>query len=198
MAGGHSAAPGPATPGDVTRLLKHYAEGDEQSLAHVIPIVYRELKSLARVQLSRSGVRRHMQTTVLVHEAYEKLTVGEAQSFENRRHFFAIASRAMRQIVVDTYRSQMSAKRGGGVTAEELDTNDLVDLHDPQRVLQLDQALETLAAENRDLAEIVDLACFGGLSNSEIAELRGKDVRTVQRQMQRAKAWISHILDDAE
>lgn len=193
MAGDHSIAPG-----DVTRLLKHYAEGDEQSLDHVIPIVYQELKSLARAQLGRSGVRRHMQTTVLVHEAYEKLTAGQAQSIENRRHFFAIASRTMRQIVVDAYRGQMSAKRGGGAAVDELGTNDLVDLNDPQRVLHLDQAMEILAAENAELVEIIDLACFGGLSNSEIAELRGNDVRTVQRQMQRAKAWISHLLDESD
>ena len=192
MAGDHSVAPG-----DVTRLLNHYAEGNEQSLDRIIPIVYQELKSLARTQLGRSGVRRHMQTTVLVHEAYEKLTAGHTRSIENRRHFFAIASRAMRQIVVDAYRAQMSAKRGGDAAIDELDTNDLVDLNDPQRVLQLDQAMETLAAENAELVEIVDLACFAGLSNSEIAELRGSNVRTVQRQMQRAKAWISHLLDES-
>ncbi len=182
-------------PGDVTRLLEDYAAGNERSLNAVMPIVYRELKSLARVQLGRSGVRHHMNTTVLVHEAYEKLMVGESQGIENRRHFFAIASRAMRQIVVDAYRRQMSAKRGGGAIVEPLDSNMLSDLQDPEHLLLLDQAVETLAAENQELAELIDLSCFAGLSTEEIATLRDSNVRTVQRQMQRAKAWIGHLLD---
>jgi len=185
----------PATPGDVTRLLMQYAEGDEQSLNEVIPIVYRELKALARAQLSRSSVRNQIQTTALVHEAFEKLAVGQSQSFNGRRHFFAIASRAMRQIVVDSYRSEQAAKRGGGAVGVELGTSDLVDLEDPERVLLFDGAMQSLAAESGELAEIVDLSCFGGLSNPEIAELTGTTVRTVQRQLLRAKAWIAHFLD---
>ncbi|MEO1245872.1 MAG: ECF-type sigma factor [Pseudomonadota bacterium] len=188
----------PALPGDVTRLLMLYAEGDRESLNEVLPIVYGELKSLAKAQLGRSGVRQHMHTTVLVHEAYEKLAGGQAQNFTSRRHFFAIASRAMRQIVVDTYRRQMSAKRGGGLAVEELGTNHLADLADPERLLNLDQAMDALAEENGALVEIIDLACFAGLSTREIAELRGEELRTVQRQMQRAKAWIGHLLDAGE
>lgn len=184
------------TPGDVTRLLKHYADGDRGSLDDVIPIVYQELKTIARAQLRRSGVRQQIQTTVLVHEAYEKLTVGEAQDYASRRHFFAIASRAMRQIVVDTYRRQMSAKRGGGAIAAELHTADLIDFGNPERVLRIAQAMESLAEQSDDLIEVLDLSCFGGLSNVEIAELTGSNVRTVQRKLLRARAWIDHMLDD--
>lgn len=181
---------------NVTRLLRDYARGDRASLDAVIPLVYGELKSLAHAQLGRSGLRQHLQTTVLVHEAYEKLSLGETQSVEDRRHFFAIASRAMRQIVVDTYRAQMAAKRGGGVGVEELSTNALVDLADPQRLLKLDQALELLTENNAELAEVIDLACFGGLSTHEIAALKATNVRTIQRQVQRARAWIGELLDD--
>ena len=185
----------PTSPGEVTRLLMQYAGGDEQSLNEVIPIVYQELKALAQAQLNRSSVRRQLQTTALVHEAFEKLAVGQSQNFNGRRHFFAVASRAMRQIVVDSYRSEQAAKRGGGAIQVEIGTRDLVELHDPERVLLLDRAIESLAAQSDELAEIVDLSCFGGLSNQEIAELTATTVRTVQRQLLRAKAWIAHFLD---
>jgi len=181
--------------GEVTRLLRHYAEGDDESLGRVIPIVYEELKSLAHSQLRKSGVRGQMQTTMLVHEAYEKLAAGQTQDFAGRRHFFAIASRAMRQIVVDTYRRQMSAKRGGGIAVEELNTRHLAEFVDPERLLRLDQALDTLGKESSELSEIVDLACFGGFSTAEIADIRDEDVRTVQRKLKRAKAWLGQLLD---
>ncbi len=180
---------------NVTRLLLEYAAGDKGSLNEVIPIVYQELKGLARAQLNRSGVGNQVQTTALVHEAFEKLAGGSTQNFENRRHFFAIASRAMRQIVVDTYRNQNAAKRGGGMQAVELETSHLVDLRNPESVLDFDQAMERLAADSSELAEVIDLSCFGGLSNDEIAELTGTTVRTVQRKLLRARAWVAHILE---
>ena len=183
-------------PGNVTRLLRAYADGSEQSLNEVIPIVYRELKSLARAQLRRSGVRERMQTTVLVHEAYEKLVQGQTQDANDRRHFFAIASRAMRQIVIDAYRAEGAVKRGGGVAPEALSTAQLIDFDRPEDVLRFDQAMQQLAAANRELAELIDLSCFAGLSNSEIANLTGATVRTVQRKLARARAWIGHFLDD--
>lgn len=183
---------------NVTLLLQRYANGDTNSLNAVIPVVYRELKSLAAVQLNRSGVRRHLQTTALVHEAYEKLTEGKSQHFNDRRHFFAIASRAMRQIVVDTYRAENAAKRGGGLKIAELESGKLVDMSSPDRVLQFNQAIEQLAKESEDLAEVVDLSCFAGLSNTEIAEITASNVRTVQRKLTRAKAWITHLIEGAE
>ncbi len=185
-----------ATPSeDVTRLLLQYAQGDQQSLNEVIAIVYQELKILARSQLNRSAVANQLQTTALVHEAFEKLASGATQNFENRRHFFAIASRAMRQILVDTYRSQNAAKHGGGLRAVELETSHLVDLQNPESVLDFDDAMERLASNSSELAEVIDLSCFGGLSNDEIATLTGTTVRTVQRKLLRARAWIGHILD---
>jgi RNA polymerase sigma factor (TIGR02999 family) len=184
--------------GDVTRLLRAYAEGSEESFNEVIPIVYAELKTIAHAQLRRSGVRSRMQTTMLVHEAYEKLAQGKTQRAEDRRHFFAIASRAMRQIVVDSYRAEGTAKRGGGIVPEALVTNELVDTDLSESVLQFDQAMQRLASENAELAEIVDLACFGGLSTAEIAELTGANLRTVQRKLARAEAWIGTFLDERE
>lgn len=183
--------------GDVTRLLVDYANGNKASLNDVIPIVYQELKTIARNRLNRSGVHGHVQTTVLVHEAFEKLTVGQTQDFQSRRHFFAIASRAMRQIVVDTYRGQMAAKRGGQHEHLELGTSDLLDLENPERVLLFDEAMQSLMTQSEGLAEVVDLSCFGGLSNQEIADLTGTNVRTIQRQLVRAKAWLDQMIDNA-
>ncbi|MEM7500413.1 MAG: ECF-type sigma factor [Pseudomonadota bacterium] len=186
-----------ASGGDVTRLLRAYSAGSEESFNELIPIVYRELKTIAHAQLRRSGIGSRMQTTMLVHEAYEKLMRGQTQHANDRRHFFGIASRAMRQIVVDAYRAESTAKRGAGIAPEALVTNEMLDFDTPDRVLQFDQAMERLAAENEALAEVVDLSCFGGLTTEEIASLTGANIRTVQRQLARAQAWIGTFLDDS-
>ncbi len=181
--------------GDVTRLLRSYAEGGADSFNKLIPIVYRELKTIARAQLRRSGIASHVQTTMLVHEAYEKLLKGQTQHANDRRHFYAIAARAMRQIIVDTYRAENTAKRGGGIGPGTLLTGDMIDLDAPDSLLNFDQALERLAAENEDLAEVVELSCFAGQSNHEIAELTGTNLRTVQRKLARAQAWLTTFLE---
>jgi RNA polymerase sigma factor (TIGR02999 family) len=182
--------------GNVTRLLEAYADGDAQALNDVIPIVYRELKSLARAQLRRSEMGHRMETTALVHEAYEKLVLGQAPSVDNRRHFFGIAARSMRQIVVDRYRAHRTGKRGGGVEHEPLQTSSLVDFGAPEDLLAFDAALERLAAEDASLAEAVDLSCFAGLSTPEIAGLLDTTERTVQRKLARARAWLGHFLNE--
>lgn len=179
--------------GQVTRLLRSWADGDQASLNAVIPIVYDELRSIARRQLSGRGIH-HLQTTVLVHEAYEKLVTASEPAFNDRRHFFAVAARAMRQIVIDGYRSRMAAKRGGQARDFEVKTYDLVDQDQPEKVLQLSEAIDRMSAGNPELAEVLELSCFAGLSNDEIAELHGTTLRTVQRKLVRAKAWVHNLL----
>lgn len=181
---------------DVTRLLHDYSNGKAQSLDEVVAVVYNELRNLARQQLRRSSMRNQVQTTMLVHEAYEKLAGGKIQQVQDRRHFFAIASRAMRQIVVDTYRAENAAKRGGGMQIVTLSPNDMIDGNNPAKVIAVDQALQTLAEHDAELAEIVDLRCFGGLSNPEIAELTDSSRRTVQRKLKRAQAWLLHFMNE--
>jgi RNA polymerase sigma factor (TIGR02999 family) len=181
--------------GDVTRLLQSYAAGSLSSFNELMPIVYQELKRIAAAQLRRSGVGQRMQTTLLVHEAYEKLVRGQTQQVNDRRHFFAIASRTMRQIVIDTYRAESTAKRGAGVVPEVLLTSGLVDPGTPEGLFDFERAMQRLSTENQELAEVVDLSCFGGLSNEEIAELTGENVRTIQRRLVRAQAWINAWLD---
>ncbi|MEM9533662.1 MAG: ECF-type sigma factor [Pseudomonadota bacterium] len=182
-------------PSEVTALLREHADREQSAVSSVLPLVYRELKALAHAQLGRSGVRQELQTTALVHEAYEKLAQEKPRAFQDRRHFLATAARAMRQIVVDTYRSSSAQKRGGGVKVESLNTNSVADLANPADVLKMDQAMQVLAQENEELAELIDLTCFAGLSTAEVADLKGSSERTVQRQLKRARAWVSHILD---
>lgn len=179
----------------VTRLLSDYRGGAASSLDQVFALVYQELRGLARQQLRRSSVANQVNTTVLVHEVYEKLVVGQPQHPRDRRHFFAIASRAMRQIVVDMYRSSQSAKRGGGALVVTTSVDSIVDGTDPERLYAVAQALTKLAAEDQQLADLVDLSCFGGLSNEEIAQLEGTTVRTVQRRIKRAQGWLAHFME---
>jgi RNA polymerase sigma factor (TIGR02999 family) len=180
--------------GEVTGLLRRWADGDASSLNQVIPIVYDELRRIASRELNRGG--GHLQTTMLVHEAYEKLVAAGQLDLDNRRHFFAVAARSMRQIVIDAYRSRLAAKRGGGLPVDlELKTGDLPEVSDPQSVLELSDAIDRLVNDNPDLAEILELACFAGLTNEEIAQLHGTTVRTVQRKLLRAKTWVHHLLE---
>lgn len=182
-------------PGEVTGLLRSWADGDAASLNAVMPIVYDELRHIARRELGRGG-KGYLQTTVLVHEAYEKLVAGSQPDLQDRRHFFAVAARAMRQIVIDGYRSRVTAKRGGGLNIDfELKTGDLPETDDPEKVLELSEAVDRLTDDNPELAEILELSCFAGLSNSEIAQLHQTTVRTVQRKLLRAKTWVHHLLE---
>ncbi len=187
-----------AASGDVTRLLRAYSEGDAARFDEVIPIVYGELKRLAHAQLGKSSRRGSLQTTMLVHEAYEKLLLGKTQHPADRRHFFAIASRAMRQVVVDTWRAENTAKRGGGGVELAAVTRELVDINNPADLVRLDQSITRLAQASPELAELIDLSCFAGLSNDEIAELQQTTLRTVQRNLVKARAWLGQFLDEPD
>ena len=179
-----------SAPAELTLLLKEHSKGSTEALDQAFAIVYNDLRGMARQQLRRSSVGNDVQATALVHEAYEKMAIGRTQQMLDRRHFFAIASKAMRQIVVDTYRAENAAKRGGGKLIATSALDELVDLESPDRLLVLHRALESLATQNSELAEVVDLACFGGLPLDEIAELHQTTLRTVQRQLKRAQAWL--------
>lgn len=183
--------PGP----QVTQLLHAYgADGDRSALNAAIPLVYEELKRLARAQLRRSGAAQ-LQTTLLVHEAYEKLVVGQTQQPLDRQHFFAIAARAMRQIVVDRYRAGLAAKRGGGEAPATLETQMLAGAGGPEALLHYDRALTQLSEDSAELAEVLELTTFGGLTPAEVAEMTGTTVRTVQRKLARARAWLGQHLE---
>ncbi len=180
---------------EVTELLQRYGDGQSACLDEVVVLVHDELRRIARQQLRRSSAGGHLETAVLVNEAYEKLARGRAQPFRDRRHFFAVASRAMRQIVVDLYRAGRTAKRGGKAPLVTLSSQlSVAQLDDPEQIVAVHQALDRLAEHDPELVEVLEMTCFGGLSNQEVAELSGCTVRTVERKLRRAQTWLSVFL----
>jgi RNA polymerase sigma factor (TIGR02999 family) len=178
---------------DVTNLLIEWRSGDHAALERLIPIVYQELRRVARARLRSEGEEHTLQTTALVHEAYLRLVGLDRMALENRTHFFAMAARLMREILVDHARRKHAAKRGGGVTVCTLDEMDaggggsessIVD------VLALDEALVDLGALDERLARVVELRFFAGLSIAETATALGVSAATVERDWTVAKAWL--------
>ena len=165
---------------------------DAQALRALFVRVYGELKHLARKQLS-AAPGATLNTTGLVHEAYLKLAQPASPSLQGRRHFFALAARAMRQIVIDRARARIADKRGGGVQHVVFDeAGDIADSDElaPDQLLRLDGALTELAADEPRLAELVELRFFAGMAVAEIAVLQGVSERTLNRDWRRARAQL--------
>ena len=190
----------PAEP-STTHLLHVARSGDRAALDALLPRVYDELRTLAHARLRRHRPGETLNTTALVHEAYLKLTANEAPSFEDRTHFFALAARAMRFVLVSYAREQTAQKRGGGVPDLPLDERLAVAASaadmEAADLLTLDAALEQLAAVSDRLAEIVELRFFGGMQYAEIAEATGRSEATVKRDWRRARAWLYHAMHDS-
>jgi RNA polymerase sigma-70 factor (ECF subfamily) len=183
----------------VTALLAAWSGGDAAALERLLPIVYAELKSIARQVFRRERGDHTLQPTAVVHEAFLKLAGGAPVSFRDRAHFFAVASQAMRQVLVDHARARLADKRGGGATRMELGDS-AVDRSSGAAgagladVLAVDQALERLTAVDPDLARIVTLRFFGGLTVEEAAEVVGVSAPTVKRDWRLAKAFLAREL----
>jgi RNA polymerase sigma factor (TIGR02999 family) len=175
---------------DVTALLLQWREGDSAALDALIPIVYADLRRIARARLRREPHGHPLQTTALVHEVYLRLVDVDGSTFENRAHFFALAARLMRQILVDHARRQRSAKRGGGdmmVTCADVlpaVSPNLVD------VIALDAALDGLARVEERLSRVVELKFFAGLTIDETAVALDVSPATIERDWAFAKAWL--------
>jgi RNA polymerase sigma factor (TIGR02999 family) len=180
----------PSDPGEITRLLASISEGDRQALNRLIPVVYAELRSLAHRQLARIRPGDTLQTTALVHEAYLKLLGTASPEWRDRRHFFAVASRAMRQITVDYARMQSAQKRGGGTAALTLDEQHLPIADRAHDLVLLDSALTELESLSERPAQVVELRFFGGLSIEEAAAVMNVSERTVKREWQKARAFL--------
>lgn len=180
--------------GEVTRLLIASRQGDEGALDRLLPLVYDDLRRVARRQLARGRPDGVLDTTGLVHEVYLKL-LGQAEiAGEDRAHFLNIAARAMRQVIIGFARKRSSAKRGGGAVATTLDDGHLAIEAQAERLLMIDQALGRLAAKGPRLARVVECRFFAGLSEEETAEALGVSVRTAQREWLRARAWLREEL----
>jgi RNA polymerase sigma factor (TIGR02999 family) len=176
--------------GEVTQLLQAYAGGDHSAFDRLVPLVYDELRRIARYHIRRNDRGHTLDTTGLVHEAYLKLAGQKGLRLNNRGHFLAVSACAMRQVVIDHARTRAAAKRGGGDIPLTFDENRVAGHSQAEWLLDLDRALERLREHDERLARTIDCRFFAGLSEEETAEALGVSLRTAQRNWMRARAWI--------
>jgi RNA polymerase sigma factor (TIGR02999 family) len=174
----------------VTELLADWSHGDDAALAELTPLVYEELRRLAHHHMGGERPDHTLQTTALVNEAYLRLADQTNPSWQSRAHFFAVAARAMRQILVNYAKSYRAQKRGGGAVKVELDEAALVSPEQSKAIVDLHEALERLATLDSRKAHVVELKYFGGLNHDEIAEVMKISTVTVRRDWVFAKAWL--------
>lgn len=176
----------------VTRLLQEWGAGDKGALDRLMPLVYDQLRKLAGRCLAAERPEHTLRATALVNEAYLRLVEADV-SFNDRVHFYAVAARLLRRILVDHARAQGRQKRGGGAERLTLDESVLVGGAQPE-LLDLDEALERLAVRDKRKSEIVELLFFGGLTYDETAAALGISPATVHRELTMAKAWLHREL----
>jgi RNA polymerase sigma factor (TIGR02999 family) len=176
--------------GDVTELIAALRAGNTDSLDRLFGLLYEELRSRAHWRLESGGGGATLNTTALVHETYLKLAGASDLDLADRAHFFRVAARAMRQVIVDRARRRLAEKRGGAVHHVELDPEALAVDDSAAEVLALDQALGRLEVRDGELARIVDLRFFGGLSVLETAQVLDLSERTVKRRWRTARAIL--------
>jgi len=186
-----------APPHRVTQLLAQWSHGDNAALTELTPLVYEELRRLAHHFMQGQRPDHTLQTTALVDEAYLRLADQTNPSWQNRAHFFAVAARAMRQILVNYAKSSRAQKRGGGALKVELDEAAIVSPEQSQAIVDLHEALERLGALDSRKARVVELKYFGGLNHGEIAEVMKISSVTVRRDWVFAKAWLYDELRQA-
>jgi len=174
---------------EVVRLLEEWRHGDQDAYDRLIPLVYGELRRLARGQLRRESPGHSLQPTVLVHEAYLRLADVDI-AWQNRTHFLSVAARVMRRILVEWARARRATKRGGDTVRVTLTDGVSAPAPDPVDMLALDGALERLTTLDARQAQVVELSYFGGLTYPEIGCLLGVSEATVDRDLRHARAWL--------
>ncbi|HYK88787.1 MAG TPA: sigma-70 family RNA polymerase sigma factor [Acidobacteriota bacterium] len=178
------------SPQYLTELLAHWGKGDQKALEELIPLVYDELRRLARHYLRNESNEHTLQTTALVHEVYLRLPRCPETQFQDRAHFFAVAAQLMRRILVDRARERLALKRGAGAVNLELDPALGLAKKEQVNVLALDDVLTALEKLDPQQCRIVELRFFGGLSIEETATALGISPATVKRSWAAAKAWL--------
>ena len=178
----------------LTRLLHQWSNGDQLALEQLMPMVYAELRRIARHYMNRQAPGNTLQPTALIHEAYLRMTTDSEKNWQNRAHFFAVAATAMRHIMVDRARAQRSAKRGDGQRRVPL--NEALDASRdrPGELIALDDALVELESLHPRQAKVVELRFFAGLSVPETGEILGVSPDTVMRDWRAAKSWLARDL----
>jgi RNA polymerase sigma factor (TIGR02999 family) len=183
----------------VTQLLNDAAAGDARAAAELLPLVYEELRRLARQKMGQERAGHTLQATALVHEAYLRLVDGNTvKTWEGRWHFFAAAAEAMRRILVDQARRRDRLKRGGGGGARQridLETLDVAVNEPRQELLAVDEGLTALARDHAEKAQLVKLRYFAGLTIEEAAQATGISVATANRRWAYARAWLFRYLE---
>ena len=182
---------------DVTELLMAWGNGDQEALERLLPLVYDQLRRLARGRLRHERSQHTLQTTALVHEAFVRLVDQRNAGWESRGHFFAIAAQMMRRVLVDYARRQKGQRRGGGFRRVTLEGVSFATEEEPPDVLVVHDALEALATRDPRRAKMVELRFFGGLSIEETAEALQVSPGTVMRDWTLAKAWLQREIRGA-
>ncbi len=174
----------------MTRILDRARQGDPKAAEELLPLVYAELRQLASAKMAQQAPGQTLQATALVHEAWLKLTSNEHSSWNDRQHFFRAAAEAMRQILVDRARGKQRLKHGAGRVRVDLTKIDLAADTPPETLLLVDEALQVLAREHPDKAELVKLRFYVGLSVEETAQALGVSEKTIKRHWIHARAWL--------
>jgi RNA polymerase sigma factor (TIGR02999 family) len=181
-------------PGEVTRLLAAWREGDASAPELLLALVYEELRRMARRHLRQQPPGHTLQTTALIHDAYLRLVGQVAGRWQDRNHFFAVSAQAMRHVLVDHARARHSAKRGGGARPVSLDEAALVTVERAAELIALDDALQELKGLHERQCRVVECRYFGGMTVQETAEVLGVSPETVMRDWKMAKAWLHRAL----
>ncbi len=193
---GVSPSPPAAAAAEITALLQAWRSGDARSGERLIEALYGELNAMARSRLRGERHRVTLQTTALVHETFLRLADASRLDFKDRHHFLALCATVMRRVLVDRARERHAEKRGGDLVQVVLTDADAAGLDPSVELLDVDRALDRLAAAYPRQARVVELRFFGGLEESEIAEVLAVSVRTVRRDWSFSAAWLVHALSD--
>src|SRR5260370_28579554 len=177
-------------PGEITLLLAQMKDGNAEAASQLIPLVYDELRHLADYYMQQERSDHTLQPTALVHEVFLRLVAQEPLDWQGRSHFFAVAAKAMRRILVDHARKHSADKRGGEHRRVPLDENLVQEIRATEELISLDEALDRLATRDPQQCRVVELRYFGGLTVDETACVLGISARTVKRDWNVARAWL--------
>jgi RNA polymerase sigma factor (TIGR02999 family) len=182
---------------DVTRILEAVQQGESAAAKDLLPLVYEELRRLARSKMAQQAAGHTLQPTALVHEAWLRLVGSERNEWHGRSHFFAAAAEAMRHILVDSARRKLRGKHGGGQERVDVDEIDIAAGMDDEKILLVHEALEKLTMKDPIRAEVVKLHYFVGLTHAESAEILQISEKTVRRHWNYARVWLYQTIQSA-